>query len=189
MKLQKSPFTLNELLVTIGTIILLMILLFALVEINPYGAHHSSCPDNMKQILLALRMYSEENAEYFPDRGGRAGFEMLRSGGYLENVKMYTCPSSGDMIAGNADLSSASVSYMYAKGFKDTSPGGRAIIIDKNLHTSYKINSVRIRFTNFYKQVYLFPYTYGYIGYINGHVESFPASERTGMMVKSKFEY
>jgi len=61
-------------------------------------ARRINCTNNLKQLGLAIRMYSQEYAERFPSSTGRAGLEMLRSGGYLTNAKMYTCPSTTDTI-------------------------------------------------------------------------------------------
>jgi len=76
----------------------------------------------MKQIGFAIHMYSQENNNQYPDKSGAMGLEMLRSGGYLENVVIYTCPSTGTkLVDGNA--LTEEVDYVYIGGYnKSTSP-------------------------------------------------------------------
>ncbi|MFZ2657373.1 MAG: hypothetical protein WAX69_20725 [Victivallales bacterium] len=82
-----------------------------------------SCASNIQSIGLALRMYSQEYKEQFPDRTGAEGLEMLRSGGYLENVKMFTCPSvSRPFLEDNHEITEETTDYVYVVGQKETGP-------------------------------------------------------------------
>ena len=136
---KKINFTLIELIIVVLILGLTIFLLLPMIrparEKTKCG---SSCTSNLKQIGLAVRMYSQEYKEEFPPLPGRSGFEMLRSGGYLENVKMYTCPSTTDTITDNYDLRSSSVSYKYACGMNESTSVDSGLAIDRaSNHTKY----------------------------------------------------
>jgi len=101
-------------------------------------ARRINCTNNLKQIGLAIRMYSQDNNEHFPPYDGVKGLEMLRAGGYLENVKMYICPSTTDIIPDNAEITEENCSYHYRGGFKESDSVDLAIAWDKETnHTKY----------------------------------------------------
>jgi prepilin-type N-terminal cleavage/methylation domain-containing protein/prepilin-type processing-associated H-X9-DG protein len=112
----KNGFTLIELLVSVAIIgILMAILLPALVRARE-SARRASCANNLKQITTALKMYSNENNEYWPPMQGDAPYGAAANAtgcdpasvgddtvfapntrtlqmGYLDDVKTFVCPS------------------------------------------------------------------------------------------------
>src|ERR1035437_3822308 len=86
MRHNKTGFTLIELLVVIGIIAILASLLLTAVSLAIGKARRVTCMNNLRQINLGVRMYSEEANDKSPGKaaGGR------RSGTcYKERMKNY----------------------------------------------------------------------------------------------------
>ncbi len=72
---------------------LLVVLMILVPVFLPCGHHHGksrriNCAGNLKQVGLAMRMYSGDNDEVFPP-----DLYTLVEGDYLTAVKVYQCPS------------------------------------------------------------------------------------------------
>ncbi|MFA6292124.1 MAG: DUF1559 domain-containing protein [Victivallales bacterium] len=102
-------------------------------------AREVSCMSNLRQIGLALKMYSLDYNGFYPPISGAAGLEMLRSGGYLENTRLYICPNSERSPAREGEcLSESTVDYIYIGGYSLSDTKKTAIVYDKDLnHKKY----------------------------------------------------
>ncbi len=96
---------------------------------NGEKARGMACMSNMKQIMLAVKMYSEDHSEKFPDRSGAAGLEMLRRENYLDDPRVYVCLSAGTTPAdAGKPLTEDHVSYIYIGGFDENSDPDQGVL-------------------------------------------------------------
>ncbi len=105
----RRGFTLIELLVVIAIIAILAAILFPVFARAREKARQTSCLSNIKEISLALLMYSQDYDERYPQCGW-AGTEtvtwpdgtvatgrntwFLRIYPYVKNVQVFNCPSA-----------------------------------------------------------------------------------------------
>lgn len=135
-----DAFTLIELLITIGIIIILAGLLLPVVAKSKNAALRSACLSNLRQQSTAWFLYIDDNEERFPDRrdlksalpGGykpwanwppsdpRAGWSAVVLEKYLNTPTVFACPAvkrknyeSTPQVFQNAPTASGSIAVAY----------------------------------------------------------------------------
>jgi prepilin-type N-terminal cleavage/methylation domain-containing protein len=89
-------FSLVELLVVIAVIAILAVLLFPVLSRAKAKANRTACVNNLRQINLGIRMYSDDSHDASPSPGSTAGptnFATLYSG-YKQLMKQYVGANS-----------------------------------------------------------------------------------------------
>jgi len=90
-----TGFTLIELLVVIAIIAILAAMLLPALKSARESARRASCVSNLRQLGLALIMYTQDWDEYLPPGGdGTYGWDyFLNQTGNLDNTDLLECPS------------------------------------------------------------------------------------------------
>lgn len=119
------------------------------------------CSANLKQIGLALRLYSSDNNEVFPVGNNENGLNLLITENYLINHKVYVCLKI-PIKTNIATLTSKNLDYDYRGGYTE-----------RTASTDTGLAFDRIDQENHRKKIWLPQQYYGNIIFADGHTKGF----------------
>ena len=128
-------FTLIELLVVVAIIGILAAMLLPVLSKARERARRVSCASNLKQMGLALIMYSGDKKGAFPADASN-NLDIMVTLSYLSYGDVFFCPSTGNEAGGTAEGGGAGITalsdYDYRTGMKDnvTNPTAQSIMYE-----------------------------------------------------------
>lgn len=181
-----NGFTLIELLVVIAIIAILAAILFPVFARARENARRASCISNMKQIGIAMNMYTQDYDERLPEPGLGGVFRNASNTGlgqlfmgvlpfhlavqpYAKNYQVFACPS--DSLRLNASVNRSGI----VDAFKAANvPGANTLPPYSNSMTFHR--AIGEIFPMSYATNYILSNTYGYYRRSDG---SFAAKDET----------
>lgn len=145
-------FTLLELMVTIGVVVLLAALFLPALARPTHCSSRINCVNNLKQVGLSFRLWAGDNGEKYPahvsvTNGGV--MELIATGGVypifnvmsneLGTPKIVACPTDPERIAATnfASMTDTNVSYFVCLTAKDESDPQLWLAGDRNITNGF----------------------------------------------------
>ncbi len=126
----RASFTMIELIIVVICIVIIGLFVGFLIPLldrhdHRHTARRLNCAGNLKQIGLALVMYSGENDGFFLQSPDGTNFEPLNAQGILNDGNVYGCPSATKLMT-----TAAASSYWYAgSGLRDDHPAASETLL------------------------------------------------------------
>lgn len=137
--MKKKGFTLIELLVVIAIIAILAAMLLPALARAREQARRAVCISNLKQIGLAIKMYSQDYNENFPDSTGTGTYALSAFAKliprYISAADAFRCPSdlvpttANETVVPNAP--NQACSYAYAISLSAFTSDDTVVVVDK----------------------------------------------------------